>query len=332
MGRLRFLYLFLCLIFPANIFAEGLEVNVSVDTQTVLIGDQFNVSVWAKHTQGAFDVHLPDIHDTTLNGLELIESYPLDSSYDQDGDLVRFQKEYKITAFDSGTYQIAPLPFYISRDQDRDTLFSAPLKIRVQTVKLDTTQQIRDIKGPKNAPVSFMEILPWLLIILGVVLLVFLAWYLYNRRRKGKPLLGRVKPVEPAHQVALRELDKLDAEKLWQRDEVKMYYSRLTAIIRAYIEARFNIRALEQTTGETLREFKEKYPAHSLVVKGGLSLYDILEQLLTLADQVKFAKGLAMPDENQRHLEHAYSFVLTTKPVDDEQQDKSEKEDKHERS
>lgn len=331
MSWLRLWFLFLCLFFSVKGFAEEIEVNVSADTNQALIGDHFKISVMAKHTKGAFDITLPELHDSLLKEMELIASYPIDSSYDKDSDVVILRKDYKITAFDSGTYQIAPLPFYILRGKEKDTLLSTPFKIQVKTVELDTTQQIRDIKGVKKAPVSFMEILPWVLVILGIALLILLARYLYQRKRKGKPLLGRIKPVEPAHQVALRELDKLDSEKLWQQDEVKVYYSRLTAIIRTYIEARFNIRAMEQTTGETLKEFKEKYSDHSQVVKGGLSLYDILEQLLTLADQVKFAKGLAMPDENQRHLEHAYSFVLTTKPVDNEQ-DKSEKEVQHERS
>jgi hypothetical protein len=62
--------------------------------------------------------------------------------------------------------------------------------------------------------------------------------------------IARPKPVEPAHVWALAELKKLNSEKLWQKDEHKKYYSRLSEIIRSYLEYRYDVLALESTTDE----------------------------------------------------------------------------------
>ena len=44
--------------------------------------------------------------------------------------------------------------------------------------------------------------------------------------------------------------------------------------------------------------------------------YDKLEQVLKLADYVKFAKFRPLPDENDLSLMNAYFFVNQTKPVE----------------
>jgi len=108
--------------------------------------------------------------------------------------------------------------------------------------------------------------------------------------------------------VALRELDKLSQEKLWQKNEFKEYYTRLTAIIRIYLEKRFHIPAMEETSYEILQDWKQHHEA----VPG---LYDMLKQLLNLADLVKFAREKPLPSDNEVNLDNAYEFVRRTKPA-----------------
>ena len=48
------------------------------------------------------------------------------------------------------------------------------------------------------------------------------------------------------------ELEILKEEQLWQKGEVKIYYTRLTEILRKYLENRFRVYSLELTTDETL--------------------------------------------------------------------------------
>jgi len=105
-------------------------------------------------------------------------------------------------------------------------------------------------------------------------------------------------------------LGQLEAEKLWQKGEIKLYHSKLTEIIREYIEYRFHVLALESTTEEILERFKE----------GQINdeLFDKLRTMLELADLVKFARQRPLPDEHTKSMELAHEFVRATrlKPVE----------------
>ena len=93
--------------------------------------------------------------------------------------------------------------------------------------------------------------------------------------------------------------------------------------MRTYIEQRFSIPALEQTSSEILINLEKEQSWIMLLQDSGVNLYDALRDLLTTADMVKFAKGSALPDENNRHLKNAYTFVLQTKKVEEDNESKS---------
>jgi hypothetical protein len=115
------------------------------------------------------------------------------------------------------------------------------------------------------------------------------------------------KPKEPAHVVALRELDRIKDEKLWQKDKTKQYYSEVTDVIRTYIEDRFEIRAMEQTTDEIMTSFRYRRDLLNEKSMGNLS------QILSLADLVKFAKYHPLPDDDNLTLVNSYFFINETK-------------------
>jgi hypothetical protein len=93
---------------------------------------------------------------------------------------------------------------------------------------------------------------------------------------------------------------------LWQKGETKKYYTRLTEILRQYLENRYGILSLELTTSETLEA----------LVKTGFKKdesYKTLKNVLTGADLVKFAKYKPLGGENEQNLDNAYIFVNMTK-------------------
>jgi len=101
---------------------------------------------------------------------------------------------------------------------------------------------------------------------------------------------------------------------------VKEYYTRLTDIIRIYIEERFNVPAMEQTTFEILSDFREN---KTLLDDNS---YKGLKDILELADLVKFAKLTPLPDDNHLSLNSAYLFVQHTKIEETIEPDKTEEE------
>jgi hypothetical protein len=101
-------------------------------------------------------------------------------------------------------------------------------------------------------------------------------------------------------------LEYLKAEELWQKGEIKRYYTRLTEILRQYLENRFRVYSLELTTEETLEA----------LVRTGFrknGTYNDLKSVLTGADLVKFAKYNPVASENDTHFQTSWNFVAATK-------------------
>ena len=138
---------------------------------------------------------------------------------------------------------------------------------------------------------------------------------LWRKYRKQKPVVvERPKPKDPAHIWARKELKKLEEEKVWQGDNVKLYYSRLTDILRFYLEYRYGWYAMESTTEEIQSEIEN----YNLKEKAKENLLSTLRA----ADLVKFAKMLPMPDANIRAMETAYKFIDFTEPNENKVEEK----------
>ena len=112
---------------------------------------------------------------------------------------------------------------------------------------------IRDIKGIESIFYSFGEIA----IFVGICILLLgsiigIIFYFRKRKKKQKP-----KAIEPAHVIALRELEKLNKMALLEKKQHKKYFFRQTEIFKAYLESQFKIDTLEKTTEELQREITE---------------------------------------------------------------------------
>lgn len=305
MGKVTTVTVLVCLfLFAERSYSQYVEIKAELDTNLITIGDQFNLNLQVSHPSG-MEIIFPDILDTLTAKIEVLQQYETDTTW-LGSDRLELKKNYLLTCFDSGFYEIPPLPFRLSFDNWKDTLFSNPMFLFVYTVPLDST--IRDIKQPVAVPVSFAEILPYILIGAGILALAFGIIYYLRKRKRKESVFTFARPQDPPHVIALRELDELREAKLWQKNEYKIYYTRLTEIIRRYIERRFGIPAMEQTTFDILASWKETgYDDPELI--------DILKQLLNLADLVKFAKEKPLPTDNEMNLDNAYVFVRKTRPV-----------------
>ncbi len=303
--RVIFIIGFFIISGASTLFAQKLSVETRIDTNIITIGDQINLN-YTLEKKKEIITHLPVFTDTLTKGIEIIGDPLIDSSFTKDH-LLRISVDLTISSFDTGIYYIPPQPIIFHDEDYADTLLSRATYLMVRGVPIDTTYAIRDIKGYEPMPLTIREVLIYSGSLLLLVAIVFFIFYYLRRRKEEKPLFKPLKPEEPPYITALRELDKLKAQKLWQQKQIKEYYTRITYIIRWYIEKRFLIQALEQTSEEILLHIKQ------------LGIDDInyvnLESLLNLADLVKFAKGEPDPEQNILHLENAYEFIKKTKQV-----------------
>jgi hypothetical protein len=139
----------------------------------------------------------------------------------------------------------------------------------------------------------------------------YLITYLQARARKGEDEQVAAEPLRPAEEVALEKLDAIREQKIWQTGQVKEYHTQLTDVVREYIDRRFEVSSVEQTSDETLRAMRP-------LLSYQKDLYEQLRKILTLADLVKFAKWTTTPDENEQSLRSAYTFVKETTPAKEE--------------
>jgi hypothetical protein len=310
MKRPGSIILFVFLFFYASLNGQDISVSAAFDTSRILIGDQVNFSITIDQPSD-LRLTLPFFRDSLIKNIEILSGPAIDTA-GIPGNKIRITEKYLVTSFDSGFYRIDPVFAEMADTRGLKRYFSDYTFLEVARVKIapaDTSLKIFDIAAPYRAPLTLGEILPWILLIL---LLSVIIWLLIKLLKKFKKVKKEdIIPVitEPAHVIALRELEKLRNEKLWQNGEVKKYYIRLTEIIRQYLENRYGVNSLELTTSETLEA----------LVKTGFKKdesFNKLRSVLTGADLVKFAKYKPDPAENETEFSNAYDFVSVTKVAD----------------
>jgi hypothetical protein len=284
--------------------ATGQEVKARawVDSTNYLIGDWITVHVEIVHPGGT--VFRPLVGDT-LNEFHVIRRDPPQATADTFtvADLV-------LARYDSGRAILPPLPFQYSRigDSVPRTVLTNPLVLSVHSLDVDISEDIKDIKPPLSVPLTVVEIALYSGILVAAGVFLYVLYRYWKKRQQKKTGVQYTPPARPAHVLALERLAILKEKKLWQQGLVKQYYSEVTEILRQYIENRYGLMALEQTTDEIMTGL------------AGLNLIpDALrdtELMLRRADLVKFAKHQPGIPEHEETMNIAYRVVDRTKAVE----------------
>ena len=297
-----------------------IQVDAAFDTTTIKIGEQLHLNIEVLFPSDA-KVAFPQFGDS-IGKIDIVDRTKLDTLKSEDGKSTTYKQSLTITAFDAGNYILQPFQFYyqLASNKTIDSIATSTLYLQVQTIPVDTNQAIKDIKATFDVPYVLEEFIPY--IIGGIILLAIvlaLVWYLNNKKKRNQPVEIKAPP-RPAHEIAIEALQKTEAQKLWQEGQFKLYQSEVSDTIRLYIENRFGIPAMEQTSDETLKHLKR-----NLITKDA---FDKLKYILQLADTVKFAKAIPLGTENEMVMVFAYAFIALTKPATHSDFEALEKEDK----
>jgi hypothetical protein len=286
---------------------QRIKATASLDSTNILLGDQVKLFLEIDHPKN-LKVIFPEVPDAILENIEVLKRFDPDTFENENDDYQKQIQTFLITSFDSGSYQIPPFWFKIDLNNRIDSVRTNVLTLNVYSLPIDTTRGPTDIKMPYDAPLTLKEVTPYILGIILIAAILFFIFYAVGRSRNNKPLFVLPKkPREPAHIIAIRELDRIKKEKLWQQGKTKQFYSEVTETLRRYIEDRFEIPAMEQTSDETLESFRLQ------PVLLSNKTYKNLHMILNTADLVKFAKYQTIPDDDNMTLVNAYFFVDETK-------------------
>lgn len=282
---------------------------------TLLIGKQATLRFKATVNQGdKYHFSTPD--NPIMQGVEMIGTPKTDTLNIKDG-LVNLESRVMITSFDSGSYALPRFhALRIKADGSTDTLWYDGGNLEVTTIQIDTTSyKPFDVKDQMNYPFTVKEALPWAGIALVVIAVAYLIYRVIKNKLNNRDMFGRPVVVDPPHIVALRQLEKIRNEKLWVSNQ-KQFYTELTDALREYIENRYGIQAMEQTSAEILEDLSG--------VNMEPKVYKELAELLNVSDLVKFAKYTALEQECESSVPAAVRFVNSTylQEVEQESEDK----------
>lgn len=298
----RFLYIFF--LFLGLKTAAQVTGKATVDSTRMLIGDQMRLRIEVSTDKDA--VLLPI--DLTLIAVDSVFEVLNESRWDTlgtAGDKLRLQKQLLFIAWDSGLHRLPALPLAYKVGERTDTFFTRDIPMQIDMPQVDTT--LADIKPIIEEPLKLQDFIWYIVGLLALVAVIVLVLYLRKRKKMAPDAPSvTVVPLLP-HELALRQLEELAQQKIWQNGDVKGYHSALTHIVREYLEGRYGIQALEQTTDEILVQLR----------KGdfNMSLSQRLGDVLQTADLVKFAKAQPTAEFHEQAMVVARSFILETKPA-----------------
>ena len=276
---------------------------MTADKTKVFIGDQIKATITTDLSQGKQWRNLDDVWPDTIRGMEVVSGPEIDAKNPSSA-----RYTWNISVFDTGWVIIPAVPVIIREGNELDTFYTMDIPVQVMPVEPDSNG-LAGIKDIVRQPFSigyYKKYIPHLIVLL---LLLGGLYYWWRKTHRKEEIIEVPEPEPPPHVWAFAALDRLEEKKLWQKGEVKEHYSILTAILREYLERRYGIKALEQTSDEILQQLSLQNLSPELLTD--------TEQLLSVADLIKFAKADPGVNLHEAAIERVRRFVKETMVMPD---------------
>jgi len=293
--------LFLAWLLPLGATAQNDMAEASFDSAVVETGDDFTFALSVSGRAGE-----PD----SIVWQTWAAYFPKDNRLSESGwkfntANLKWENNFTLITFDSLQVQLPPLPVSLKGGR---VVYTNSVKITViPTPSPGDPVDMADIRDIRREPSHWTDYLPWILGVASLIIAVLLFWWW--RAGRGKKRLAPVTRVVvlPPHEAALKQLDVLEAQELWQKGQIKTYYDGLSTIVRRYLDVRYQVPVLESTTAETLRLLEQKTDL-------GPAMREVLAGMLQQADLAKFAKGIPPADFHTAALASARDIIRQTQP------------------
>ena len=296
-------------------------VSAKLDSARVMMGKTTTLHINIEQDKSVNGLLISLVADTLNAKVEIADKGKADTTELKDN-RVQIKRDIELQAFDPGTYQLPPISYVVGKD----TIKSKQLTLTVDSIKVDTEGKIKDFKPIIEIPFKLLDTVPdfisnyWWAWLLGIAVIAAAIFSYLKWVKKGINPLKPIKKRLPPYEEAMQALAKLKESNLWQSGQEKEYFTQLTDILRVYIDRRFNIKAVELTSSQIMEKIKQNKEAHIA--------NDQLNNVLEVADFVKFANMHTLADDNEIAFQRAVNFVEQTKPapVVDEERPRKEGE------
>lgn len=293
------------------------------DVDTIVVGQPFDYQLSLTIPKDYF-VEWKQFGDTLSKSIDVINVEEVKTTAINNSDNVIMTQNLTLTSFDTGYVYVPEIAVTYSKslkDSVRYTLRTDEQELYVTTVAVDTTEAFRPIKGVMRQGLTAKEVFPWIAIVIIIAGVVYLIIYLKKHKKmKDVVVEEKKKPTIPAIVTARTKLAEMKDNEVWNTTLTKDYYTDLTDIAREYLEGQFEIDAIEMTTDEIMEAV------------GRLNISDLtrskLQDTLTTADLVKFAKANPSAEQNKQSFSDINNFVEDSYIYFQEEEKKKEEESK----
>ena len=256
------------------------ELIISKDS--ILVGQQVQIEILSSINT------FSDSNDllNQFNSFEIIDFSIMDTVIIDSSKYLKYK--LNITSWESGTYKFGN--------------FGASKKIIVSEIETNENE-IKQIK--ENLKISFNLIDYWIyisIVLILAIIYIISKKYLKKTERVLEIVEKEVK-LEPI-ELTINKLEILKNEKLWEKDEINLHFTKASNIIRKYLELKFNFSALEIPTADILSKYKE-FNQDDFSIK-------MLNRILSSCELAKFAKNQPDKSEILTHLENCKDFVINS--------------------
>ena len=281
-----------------------ITINTTIDKAKVTTGDIITYTITMKH---ALDV-IPNTPDFNAISKFNIIGYPVSEPKEIKTGVFEQKYSVELRADQVGTYNISPIriPFKV-KEKNTNKYISGEAHSQNITIEVASVLRLQgeptDIKDIKDIVAVDRNWVPWFFWGLNIILLTIILYLLWKYRKKNHPNHIKDEIVLSAHEIALRELDKLKNKGLLQSGGAREHYFELSEILRRYLGKRYLFPALDWTTEEIAVYFKNQE-------KIELPSRTEANRILKKSDLIKFAKAKALPETDE--IESVRTFIKST--------------------
>jgi len=283
-------------------------VSLDIDRKEITIAERLKLSVGITIDED-YEVKLPGFGEK-LEQFGIVDYHTTHPELLDNGRKT-ITRSYVLEPFLSGNYIIPPMEVEFWKKGEEKTglhkVETSEAEINVKSLLPEDLKDVKlnEIKPPVDFPRSYV-LWMWVGIAATAIIIVVALIVIIKKRKKA-----RVESIDAqvlAHELAYEELKKLIDEDLPGKGEIKLFYQRLSGILRRYIENRFGLHAPEQTTEEFLadletnKDFAEKYKV-------------LLRTFLYHCDLVKFAEHQPQTEDVQKTFDSCKAFIEETKEI-----------------
>ena len=269
----------------------------SLDSVSMWIGDQQNLTIQSSSQVSEEVFQVID----TLSWLTILDKGQWIKLSDQN-----YERKIKFTVFDSGYYRFP----YILKPEDSTGVQQIMLRVMPYPDSSSTLQGIKNIIETEGKNYFWILVIGTILFVLFTSILLF---FFFKADRKQSTIIEYEKKYS-ASEIALRSIEELEKQKLWQSGFSKEYFDQLNLILRSYISNGLFVPALEMNSIEIIQELESK--------EEQIKMLDELSPQLRMTDLVKFAQHKVDPQTHFDAMNFVQKFVAQNASLSKQEEEK----------